>query len=80
MDYKEFGKKISTLRKTQKISQAQLCNDLAISRTTLSTFENGGSVDIGLKKVLQIVDYLGYRVELKQNSLFPTFEELRDER
>ena len=78
MDFKEFGKKIASLRKQQKISQNMLCNDIEISRTTLSSFENGRGVDIGFKKVLQIVDYLGYKVDIKENTLFPTFEELRD--
>jgi transcriptional regulator with XRE-family HTH domain len=78
MDFKEFGKHISTLRKEQKISQEVLSNDIGISRATLSSFENGRGVDIGLKKVLQIVDYLGYKIDLKENNLFPTFEELRD--
>lgn len=80
MNFKEFGQKISKLRKEQKISQELLANDIGISRATISSFENGRGVDIGFKKVLQIVDYLGYKVEIKENSLFPTFEELRDAR
>jgi len=78
MDYQEFGKQVSTLRKEQNISQKKLSDDIGIARATLSSFENGRGVDIGFKKVLQIVDYLGYTVQLKENSLFPTFEELRD--
>ncbi|MEA2098946.1 MAG: helix-turn-helix transcriptional regulator [Campylobacterota bacterium] len=78
MEFVEFGKAISTLRKQQKISQSQLSSDLGISRATISSFENGKGVDIGLRKVLQIVEYLGYDIELKESSIFPTFEELRD--
>jgi len=80
MDFKEFGKEIATLRKQQNISQSQLAVDIGISRATISSFENGKGVDIGLRKVLQIVDYLGYEIELKEKSMFPTFEELRDGR
>lgn len=76
MDFKELGKEITALRKSKKISQQELCNSLAISRATVSNFENGHSVDIGLKKVLQIVDYLGYEIILKEKAMFPTFEEL----
>ena len=79
MDFKEFGKTMAQLRKTQNISQALLASDIGISRATLSSFENGSGVDIGFKKVLQIVDYLGYEFNLKESSPFPTFEELRDE-
>ncbi len=80
MDFKEFGKKVALLRKEQNISQELLAKDIGISRATLSSFENGRGVDIGFKKVLQIVDYLGYTVDLKERTPFPTFEELRDAR
>ena len=50
--------------------------DLNISRATISNFESGASSDIGLKKVLQIVDYLGYEINLKEKSAFPVFEEV----
>jgi len=79
MDFKEFGKTLATLRKEKKISQQQLAIDLYISRATISSFENGRGVDIGLKKVFQIVDYLGYELSLKEKSRFPVFEELLDE-
>ena len=78
MDFQEFGKKISSLRKEQNISQTKLSEEIGISRATLSSFENGRGVDIGFRKVLQIVEYLGYKLEMKENTLFPTFEELRD--
>ena len=78
MNFKEFGNKIAILRKQQNITQNQLATNLEISRATLSSFENGKSVDIGFKKVLQIVDYLEYQLDIKKSSPFPTFEELRD--
>ena len=80
MDFREFGKAIASLRKIQKVSQNRLCEDLSISRATLSSFENGRGVDIGFRKVLQIVDYLGYKFDLNEKSMFPSFEELRDAR
>jgi len=80
MDYQEFGKKLAFLRKEQKISQEQLSKDLGISRATISAFENGRSPDVGLKKILQIIDSLGYELTLKEKAPFPTFEELLDER
>jgi len=79
MDFKEIGQLVSRLRKEQNISQNILSKDIDISRATLSSFENGRGVDIGFKKVLYIFDYLGYEINIKSKSLFPTFEELRDE-
>jgi transcriptional regulator with XRE-family HTH domain len=78
MDYLEFGKALSFLRKKKKISQTQLSSDIGISRATISSLENNGEVDVGFKKVLQILDYLGYEIELKEKGIFPSFEELRD--
>ena len=78
MNLKEFGNQIKIYRKKQKISQVKLCEDLNISRATLSSLENGRT-EIGFKKVLQIIDYLGFEFSLKEKSPFPTLEDLRDE-
>jgi len=79
MDFKEFGKTIALMRKEKKVSQGQMAQDLNISRATISSLENARTVDIGIRKILQIIDYLGYELDLKEKSAFPTFEELRDE-
>lgn len=79
MDFKEFGESIALMRKDKKISQGQMAKDLNISRATISSLENAKTVDIGIKKILQIIDYLGYELVFKEKSAFPTFEELRDE-
>lgn len=76
MDYIELGKEISQLRKQKKVSQQQLSNDLNISRATISSFENGHPVDIGLKKVIQVLDYLGFELTLREKSPFPVFEDI----
>ena len=66
MDFYELGKELATLRKSKNISQQAISKDLNISRATISNFESGTSSDIGLKKVLQIIDYLGYEINLKE--------------
>ena len=76
MDFYELGKELATLRKSKNISQQAIWKDLNISRATISNFESGTSSDIGLKKVLQIIDYLGYEINLKEKSPFPVFEEV----
>ena len=76
MDFYELGKELATLRKSKNISQQAISKDLNISRATISNFESGTSSDIGLKKVLQIIDYLGYEINLKEKSLFPVFEDV----
>ena len=76
MDFYELGKELALLRKNKNISQQTISKDLNISRATISNFESGTSSDIGLKKVLQIVDYLGYEINLKEKSPFPIFEDI----
>ena len=76
MDFYELGKELALLRKNKNISQQTISKDLNISRATISNFESGTSSDIGLKKVLQIVDYLGYEINLKEKSTFPIFEDV----
>lgn len=80
MDFNKFGKSIAFIRKDKKISQEQMAKDLNISRATISSLENARTVDIGIRKILQIIDYLGYELSFKEKSAFPTFEELRDEK
>jgi transcriptional regulator with XRE-family HTH domain len=76
MDFYELGKELALLRKSKNISQQTISKDLNISRATISNFESGASSDIGLKKVLQIIDYLGYKINLKEKSPFPIFEDV----
>lgn len=76
MDFYELGKELALLRKSKNISQQTISKDLNISRATISNFESGTSSDIGLKKVLQIIDYLGYEINLKEKSPFPIFEDV----
>ena len=76
MDFHELAKELALLRKNKNISQQTISKDLNISRATISNFESGASSDIGLKKVLQIIDYLGYEINLKEKSIIPVFEDV----
>ena len=80
MDFDEIGLEVAKTRRTKRISQQEMADNLDISRATISSFENGRGVDIGLKKVLAIVDYVELEITLRDKSPFPTFEELRDAR
>lgn len=76
MNFYELGKELATLRKNKKISQQTIADDLNISRATISNFESGSNNDIGLKKALQLIDYLGYELNIKEKSPFPSFEDV----
>lgn len=78
MDFIELGQTAKALRKQKKVSQQLMAQHLAISRATLSAFENGRPGDIGLRKAIQIFDYLDQQLCLRDKSPFPTLEALLD--
>ncbi|MGO1693045.1 MAG: helix-turn-helix domain-containing protein [Marinobacter sp.] len=57
-----------------------MAEHLGISRATINALENGRSGDIGIKKVMKVLDYLGKELVIRDKSPFPTLEQLRDER
>jgi len=77
MDFKELGEKICELRGIKKISQQQVADAVGISRATVNALETGRAGDVGIRKVFKILDYLGYDIQIKEKSRFPTLEELR---
>lgn len=76
MDFYELAQNLSNLRKSKNISQETMAKDLNISRATISNFETNTSADIGLRKVIQMFDYLGYEFSIKEKSPFPVFEDI----
>jgi len=79
MEYKDLGEQISLLRRQQKISQQVLADQVGISRATLNALEGGRATDVGLRKVIKVLNYLGFELAIREKSAFPTFEELRGE-
>lgn len=79
MDYQELGATIARLRKEQKVTQTVMAEHLGISRATINALEKGRSGDIGVRKVMKMLDYLGYELAVGDKSPWPTLEELRRE-
>ncbi|CBL46984.1 Hypothetical protein HDN1F_34010 [gamma proteobacterium HdN1] len=79
MDFYSLGQEARRLRTEKQITQQIMAEHLQISRATINAFETGRAGDVGIKKVIKIMDYLGYELSLRQKSPFPTFEELLDE-
>jgi len=77
VDYQALGQAINQLRREQKLSQQTLAEHLGISRATINALEKARPGDVGIRKVMKVVDYLGYELTLRQKSPFPTLEELR---
>ena len=74
-----IGKEIRETRKKRKVSQATLAKALGMSRTTIGQIENGTVQEIGVRKLIWILEYLGLELRVRQAGSPPTLDELREE-
>ena len=75
----EIGKQIRAARKNRRLTQAHLASALGMSRTTIGQIEKGTIQDIGIRKVIRILEFLGLEVAVRPLGKPPTLEELREE-
>lgn len=75
----EIGEEIRRARKSRKITQAELGKALGMSRTTIGQIEKGTVPDIGVRKLIRVLEYLGLEIRVRPAGRPPTLEELRNE-
>ena len=75
----EIGKHIRQERKKRELSQAKLGELLGMSRTTIGQIENGSIRDVGVRKLIRILETLDLELRVRIASGRPTLDELRDE-
>lgn len=75
----EIGQQIRDERKRRKLSQADLAKLLGMSRTTISQIETGTVQDIGVRKLIRILEVLGLELRVRSAGAPPTLDELREE-
>jgi transcriptional regulator with XRE-family HTH domain len=75
----DIGKQIRQVRKRRKISQAQMAEALGMSRTTIGQIENGSVQEIGVRKLIRLLEFLGLELRVRPAGSPPTLEELREE-
>lgn len=73
----ELGNKIRQARKERLLTQAELAAQVGIGRVTLSQIENGTVRDVGIRKVIRLLDYLGLELTVRMAGAPPTLEELQ---
>jgi transcriptional regulator with XRE-family HTH domain len=71
---------VREVRKGQGLTQAALAAEAGISRTTLSLLESGTVRELGIRKVIRILDRLGLELATRPAGAPPTLEEIRGER
>mgnify|MGYP000894211881 CR=1 FL=1 len=75
----EIGQQIRTARKACKISQAELAKALGMSRSTIGQIEHGTVQEIGIRKLIRMLEFLGLELRVRPAGKPPTLEELREE-
>jgi len=76
----EIGEEIRKERKRRKVSQEKMAKDLGMSRTTISQIESGTVQEIGVRKIIRILEYLNLELRVRPAGVPPTLDELRDEK
>lgn len=74
-----LGDAIREARRGKGLTQAQLAAATGIGRTTLSQLESGTIRDVGIRKVIRLLDHLGLELAVRPVGAPPTLEELRRE-
>ena len=76
----EIGDNIRTERKSRKLSQEKVARDLGMSRSTISQIESGTVQEIGVRKLMKLLDYLGLELRVRPSGAPPTLDELREQK
>lgn len=79
MNMQEIGAALRAARKKRGLTQAQLANELGMSRATISGIETGQILEIGIRKVVRICGRLGVELAVVARRPYPTLQELRQE-
>jgi transcriptional regulator with XRE-family HTH domain len=76
----EIGAHIRKNRENRHITQQQLAQALGMSRTTIGQIEKGTVQEIGVRKLIRVLEFLELEIRVRPAGKPPTLDELRDER
>lgn len=65
MRLEQIGSEIKRFRQVRRLTQAQLATGAGITRTTLNQLENGAIGDLGVRKILAVLDQLGLELSVQ---------------
>ena len=76
----DIGNKIREARKNRKMTQEEIAEKLGMSRTTIGQIENGTVQEIGVRKLIRLLEFLGLELRVRPAGRPPTLEDLRKRR
>ena len=79
MELDEIGQLICKARKSRKLSQKVLGQQLGMSRATISGIENGTVPEIGIRKIFSLCSALGLELLAQERAKRPTLQQLMKE-
>ena len=79
MDLLEIGTTIAALRKERKMSQTELARRTGLSRAFISNLERGIGADVGIKRVMRILDVFKMEITLRKHPGPPTLDDFAQE-
>jgi HTH-type transcriptional regulator/antitoxin HipB len=79
MDLNEIGCLIRNQRLSKNLSQAAVSKVVRISRPKLSQLETGNLPEIGIRKVIEVLEQLGLELTVREAHSRPTLRELTTE-
>jgi transcriptional regulator with XRE-family HTH domain len=68
MRIQALGNEIRRVRQARQLTQAQLASAAGLSRETLNLLENGLLRDLGIRKVLAVLDHLGLSLTVEETT------------
>ena len=75
----EIGEQIRKARKMRRVSQAKVAHALGMSRTTIGQIENGTVQEIGVRKLIRVLEFFNLELRVRPAGKPPTLDELRKE-
>lgn len=80
MQLADLGPILKEARKKANLSQEELAAPLGMSRATISAIESGRCEEIGITKLVALLNIVGLELAVTPRSSRPTLDELRNER
>jgi HTH-type transcriptional regulator/antitoxin HipB len=76
----ELGQEVARLRKERGMTQKQLGSLCAMGQSTLARFETGGVAEFGARKLLRLLEVLGYELAITPRARAFTLDDALAER